>query len=119
MTSDKSTPALMSLLVLKVASKLQGPEEYLKWRRIMQDYLKIPDLRTYVDGQPAELVRALETEVIAWRARYDTTFTTIRLTIDGNAYSDFGSITNVSEAWELVNEDFKPPGPASSMTTFK
>ena len=71
MTSDKSTPASMSLLILTVSSKLQGQEEYLKWRRIMQDYLKIPDLRTYIDGQPAELVRALETKVVAWRARYD------------------------------------------------
>lgn len=48
MASEKATSDLVSLAILKKVIKLQDHKGYLKWRRIMQEYLKILDLWIYI-----------------------------------------------------------------------
>lgn len=45
-----------------------------------------------------------------WRAGHDKSCTALRLVVDWNAYSDIEDMTNVSEAWKLLETNFKPRG---------
>lgn len=110
MATDKSTSASASLAILKKVTKLQDHEGYLKWRRTMRDYLKILNLWTYIDDQVTEPVGESNAKINAWKAGQDKTCTALRLVVDGNAYSDIEEIANASDAWKLLEANFKPRG---------
>ena len=112
MTDIKVSSNTLSLAALEKVPKLQDHEGYLKWKRIMKDYLKVLKLWTYVGGiqtaPPEEGADAAA--VTAWTIGHDDACTALRLTVEGNAYSDIENLTNAAESWTLLEKNFKPRG---------
>ena len=108
MSSEKS--ASVSMTNLEKVPKLEDHEGYLQWRRTMRDRLKMLELWTYLEDQADRPTGVSEAKVAAWKAGHDKTCTALRLVVDGNAYSDIEDMTNASEAWKLLETNFKPRG---------
>lgn len=108
MSSEKS--ASVSMTILEKVPKLEDHEGYLQWRCTMRDRLKMLELWTFLDDQAAPPTGVSETKIATWRAGHDKTCTALRLVVDRNAYSDIEDMTNASEAWKLLETNFKPRG---------
>lgn len=74
----------------------------------MRDNLKMLDLWTYIDNQATKPTGVSEAKMTIWRAGQDKICTSLRLVINGNAYSDIEDPTNASDAWKLMERQIKP-----------
>ena len=110
MTNDKSLSVSGSMAILERVAKLEDPEGYLEWRRDVRDRLKMLELWTYIEDQATEPLGVTESKIAIWKAGHDKTCTALRLVVNGNAYSDIEDLTNASEAWTLLETNFKPRG---------
>ena len=83
----------------------------------MRDHLKIFGLWVYID----ELTEAPDEddEEEEWMKAQDLTCTTIRICVEGNAYTDIENITNANKAWKTLEENFKPRGSGFLNDTFR
>ena len=110
MTSDKSSAVSVSLAILDKVPKLESHEGYLQWRRTVRDRLKMLELWTYIEDQAVEPTGVSESKLATWKAGHDKTCTALCLEVDGNAYNDIEEIVNASDAWKLLETNFKPRG---------
>ena len=94
--------------ILEKIPKLQDCEGYLRWQRTVRDTLKLFKLWTFIAIQKSAPVDpdGLET----WTVGQDEACTALRLVVEGNAYTDIEDHTNASEAWYLLEANFKPRG---------
>lgn len=53
-----------------------------------------------------------------WTKAQEVTCTAIRICVEGNAYTDIENITNASDAWKTLEENFKPRGSGFLNNTF-
>lgn len=98
------------MAILEKVSKLEDHEGYLQWRRTMRDRLKMLELWTYLEDQADLPTGVSEAKMATWKAGHNKACTVLRLVIDRNAYSDIEDMTNISEAWKLLETNFKPRG---------
>ena len=94
--------------ILEKIPKLPDCEGYLQWQRTVRDTLKFCKLWTFIAIQKTAPVdpESLET----WTVGQDETCTALCLVVEGNAYTDIEDHTNTSEAWYLLEVNFKPRG---------
>ncbi len=106
MSTSKNTSSVFT--ALEKIPKLQDNEGYLKWKRTVRDHLKLFELWTYIAS--LKVVPEDASKVEDWTAGQERTCTALRLVVDGNAYNDIEDLTNASDAWDLLEANFKPRG---------
>ena len=88
--------------------KLQDCEGYLRWQQTVRDTLKFFKLYTFIAIQKIPLGNPDDLKI--WTVDHEKTYIALRLVVEGNTYTDIEDHSNTSEAWYLLEQNFKPRG---------